>query len=117
MGAAADVKGIKLVTAVLDGASVNEIRAMCDSVKTEPCAVAVICAVNSEKTGANFACACSDKAVSRGAHAGNIIRAVSLLAGGSGGGKPDSAMAGTKNIEAVDKAMAAVESILADMIK
>lgn len=117
LGSAAEVSGVKLVTAVMEGASVNEIRAMCDSVKAETCAVAVICAVNSEKTGANFACACSEGAVAKGAHAGNIVRAVASLAGGSGGGKPDSAMAGTKAADKADAAMQAVEQILSDMLK
>ncbi len=117
MGSAIDVNGVSLVITTVEGANPGELRSMCDTVKENSNAIAVICGINAEKTGANFACACGGDAVAKGAHAGNIVKAVSKLAGGSGGGRPDSAMAGTKDISNVKAAMDAVCDIIKDMIK
>lgn len=114
---AVDVNGVKLIIAPVDGVRPDELRSMCDKFREDPLCVAVISCVNAEKTGANFACACGAEAVKKGAHAGNIVREVAKLAGGSGGGKPDSAMAGTKNVSGVSSAMQAVTRIVTDMIK
>ena len=117
MSGAVDIGGVMLVTATVEGVNPGELRAMCDKVKENANAVAVICVINAEKTGANFACACGSEAVAKGAHAGNIAKAVSKLAGGSGGGRPDSAMAGTKDISGVAEAMAAVTETVKNMLK
>lgn len=117
MSGAVDIGGVMLVTATVEGVNPGELRAMCDKVKENANAVAVICGINAEKTGANFACACGSEAVAKGAHAGNIAKAVSKLAGGSGGGRPDSAMAGTKDISGIAEAMAAVAETVKNMLK
>ena len=117
MSGAVDIGGVMLVTATVEGVNPGELRAMCDKVKENANAVAVICGINAEKTGANFACACGSEAVAKGAHAGNIAKALSKLAGGSGGGRPDSAMAGTKDISGVAEAMAAVAETVKNMLK
>lgn len=60
---------------------------------------------------------CAKGAVQAGAHAGNLVRAVAKAAGGSGGGKPDAAMAGGKDASKVEAALAAASSTLAGMLK
>jgi len=115
MGNAIDVNGVSLVVTTVEGVNPGDLRSMCDKVKENDSAVAVICGVNG--ASANFACACGKDAVSRGAHAGNIVREVSKLAGGSGGGRPDSAMAGTKDVSNIGTAMDAVAEIVKAMIK
>ncbi len=115
MGNAVDVNGISLVVTTVEGVNPGDLRSMCDKVKENDNAVAVICGING--ASANFACACGKNAVSKGAHAGNIVREVSKLAGGSGGGRPDSAMAGTKDVSNVGAAMEAVAEIVKSMIK
>ena len=115
MGNSVEINGVTLVATTVEGVNPGDLRAMCDKVKEEANAVAVICGINGG--AANFACACGKDAVAKGAHAGNIVKAVSKLAGGSGGGRPDSAMAGTKDVSNIGAAMDAVAEILKEMIK
>ena len=115
MASAADVGGIKVVTAKFDGTSPDELRKMIDTVKGDnDNAVAVLASVNGEKL--TFCAGVGKAALSRGAHAGNIVKAVAQIAGGNGGGKPDSAMAGGKEIAKADEALSAVQSIVEGMI-
>ena len=65
----------------------------------------------------NFAEACGPDAVKAGANAGNLCKQVSIICGGNGGGRPDSAMSGGKDLSKVAEALTAAESILADMLK
>ena len=60
----------------------------------------------------NFVAAAGKDAVAMGAHAGNILKDISAICGGKGGGRPDSAMSGGKNLDKIDEALSAVESIL-----
>lgn len=115
MSNSVEVKGVTLVSTTVEGVNPGDLRGMCDKIKENADAVAVICGVNG--SSANFACACGSNAVARGAHAGNIVKAVSKLAGGSGGGRPDSAMAGTKDVSNIKAAMDSVAEILGEMIK
>ncbi len=115
MSNSVDIKGVTFIATTVEGVTPGDLRSMCDKIKENDNAVAVICGVNG--ASANFACACGKDAVAKGAHAGNIVKAVSKLAGGSGGGRPDSAMAGTKDISNVKAAMDAVVSIVEEMIK
>ena len=112
---AVDVKGIKLICARIED-NPNNARAVTDKIKAEmPDAVALIAAINGDKL--NFACACGKEAVAHGAHAGMLCKAVSAICGGNGGGRPDSAMSGGKDIAKVDEALSAASAILSDMIK
>ena len=115
MSNSVEINGVTLVATTVEGVNPGDLRAMCDKVKEDANAVAVICGING--SAANFACACGKDAVAKGAHAGNIVKAVSKLAGGSGGGRPDSAMAGTKDVSNIGAAMDAVAEILKEMIK
>ena len=59
-----------------------------------------------------FMVACGADAVKCGAHAGKIVGEVSSICGGKGGGRPDSAMSGGKDISKIPDALARVEEIL-----
>ena len=86
-------------------------RALCDTVKSKYSdAVAVFAAVNDGKL--NFVASAGADAVKAGAHAGNILREISAIAGGKGGGRPDSAMSGGRDLDKIDEALARVEAIL-----
>ena len=114
---AIDVEGIKVVTAK-NAADTNGLRSMCDAAKSENTNVVIVVAGHNKDRGTvNFACACGKDAVAKGAHAGNIVREVAKLTGGSGGGRPDSAMAGGKDPSKMDVALDAVAEIVRGMIK
>ena len=115
---AIDVNGVKLITADLGEADASAIRSMLDSSKDKGSNIVVILAgKQSEKGTCSFGCYCAPDAVKAGAHAGNIVREVAAVAGGAGGGKPDSAMAGGKDITKIGDALEAAKSILESKIK
>ena len=118
MDSARQVGGVRLITADVEVSNPGELRSMCDTARDNGAdIVAVFAGVNKEKGTLNFACACGADAIKLGAHAGNIVRETAKIAGGSGGGKPDSAMAGAKDASKADEALAAVDSIVSAMLK
>ena len=100
-----------VITKVLKDMDVNSARTLCDTIK-EKCedAVIVIAVLNEGKL--TFASACGKAAIKRGCHAGNIVREVAKVAGGNGGGRPDTAMAGGKNAEKAEEAVAIVKDLV-----
>ncbi len=113
---AKEVGGVKLVTAVLPGTASDALRTLCDTLRSNSeDAVAVLATVNGEK--AAIAAAVGKQAQKKGAHAGNLVREVAKLAGGNGGGRPDSAMAGAKDPGKLESALGQAEAILAGMLK
>ena len=116
LASAKEAGGVRIITAKLTGVEPAALRVMCDKVleRSQDC-VAVIAGVNAGK--ANIAACAGKEAQAKGAHAGKIVRSVAAIAGGGGGGRPDSAMAGAKDLSKLDEALAAAEKIVADMIK
>lgn len=115
---AVEVGSLKVIAANAGEVTVDELRQLSDKAKAEgDNIVAVFGAVNKEKGSANFAACCAANAVKAGVKAGDVVRAVAKLAGGNGGGKPDFAMAGAKDIAKVDDAIAAVVDIVKSLIK
>ena len=89
-------------------------RALSDTVKAKyPNGVAVLAVVNDGKL--NFVAAAGKDAVAAGAHCGNILREVSAVTGGKGGGRPDSAMSGGRDLDKIDEALKKAEEILASI--
>ena len=77
----------------------------------DPSVAALLASVNDGKI--TFLCACGKEAVKKGVKAGDIIKQVCAIAGGSGGGKPDSAMGGGKDVLMLDNALAMVDNVVA----
>ena len=103
----------KLLTAKID-ARPDEARALCDTFKSKFAdGVVVFAAVMGDKL--NFVSAAGAEAVKAGAHAGNILKEISAICGGKGGGRPDSAMSGGRDLDKIDEALARVGEILASI--
>ena len=114
---AVQVGDVMLVTAFLEDTTVDELRKMCDLVKSKgDNYVGVIAGVQKAKGTGNICVCCGKEAVAAGAHSGNLAREVAKLAGGSGGGKPDSAMAGAKDVNALPEAIKKAEEVLSQML-
>jgi len=104
------VGAYKLLTARID-VRPDAARLLCDTIKAKhPDAVAVFAAVSDGRL--NFVAAAGAEAVKAGAHAGNILKDISAICGGKGGGRPDSAMSGGNDLSKINEALARVEEIL-----
>ncbi len=113
---AKEVNGVKVISARMDGSAPDALRKLGDSVKDKAEAIiALFAAVNGEK--GTFYCVCTKDAIAKGGNAGQIVREVSAVTGGKGGGKPDGAMAGAGDIAKVDEALAKFEDIVSGIIK
>ena len=112
------IGALQLITARFDDMAPDALRALCETAKgSADNVVCVLAAVQTAKGTVNFAASCAKGAVAAGAHAGNLVRAVAKAAGGSGGGKPDTAMAGGKDAAKTNEALEAAFGALADLIK
>ena len=101
----------KLLVAKIDGTP-DSVRGLADTFKAKYSdGVCVFAAVNGDKL--NFVAAAGAEAVKNGAHAGNILREISAIAGGKGGGRPDSAMSGGKDLDKIEDALIRAREILA----
>lgn len=110
------IDGLELYTAKVDGTTPDALRSMGDDLKAKSDnVVAVIAGVNGEK--ANLVAVCGKNAIAKGVKAGDLVREIAKLAGGGGGGRPDSAMAGAKDLSKLDSAVAAVEETVKGMMK
>jgi alanyl-tRNA synthetase len=99
-----DVNGLEVYIAKLDGTTPDALRSMGDDLKNKADnVVGVIAGVNGEK--ASIVAVCGKEAIAGGVKAGDVVREVAKLAGGGGGGRPDSAMAGAKDISKLDDAL------------
>lgn len=111
-----DIEGLEVYVARLDGTTPDALRSMGDDIKsTNDNAVAVIAGVNGEK--ASIVAVCGKNAVAKGVKAGDVVREVAKLAGGGGGGRPDSAMAGAKDLSKLDSALSSAVNIIKGFIK
>ena len=113
---AVDLGGVKTVAAKFWGDDADSLRAACDIVKSDyPDTVILLALVKEDKV--TFAAACGKDAVARGAHAGNLVREIAKMTGGNGGGRPDSAAAGGKDVAKVEQALNAVCDVVKSQIE
>jgi alanyl-tRNA synthetase len=101
---AVDVKGVKVLAGRFDQMDMEALRNTGDRLKNRlgP-GVVVVAAPHGDKV--NFVVMASKEAVEKGVHAGNAIREIAKIAGGGGGGRPDMAQAGGKDVSKIDEAL------------
>ena len=112
---ARNVGGLKVLTAAIANADANKLRQMGDMLRDKDANVAaVLASVNGEKV--TFLAVCGKEAIAKGVKAGDLVKLVCTACGGSGGGKPDSAMGGGKDASKVDDALALVDDFVASKV-
>ena len=116
LNSAKAVGAVKVLTVKLPGADAGKLRQMGDVLRDKDAAVvAVLATVNGEKV--TFLAVCGKDAVKAGVKAGDVVKHVCTVCGGSGGGKPDSAMGGGKDAAKMDEALNSVAEFVASKVK
>ncbi len=110
---ATEVEGLQIVSASFPGTGGDAVRGMCDRARdaATPDTVVVLAGIQEDKGSVSFGCYCGPEAVRRGVKAGDVVREVAKICGGKGGGRPDIAMAGGRDLSKVDEAVKAAASI------
>ncbi len=115
MNQVTEVKGVKLLASSVTGVDMNGLRDLGDQLKEQLGEGVVVLA--SEKDGkVNLIAMATEEAMKKGAHAGNLIKAIAGKVGGGGGGRPNMAQAGGKNPAGIPDAIAEVKTVLEGQI-
>ncbi|MCI9125645.1 MAG: alanine--tRNA ligase [Eubacterium sp.] len=110
-----EVKGVKLLATKVSDVDMNGLRNLGDNLK-EKMGGGVIVIVSTTADKANVIVMADDDAISKGAHAGNMIKEIAKCVGGGGGGRPNMAQAGGKNPAGADEAVAKAKEILEQLL-
>jgi alanyl-tRNA synthetase len=110
IGNAVSVNGVKVVAAKLDGIAQKDLRGLADSVRDRLGSGVIVLASVLEEQAALVAMVTKD--LTKKYNAGKILKAVADAAGGRGGGKPDMAQGGTKELQRLDSALESVYDIV-----
>ena len=115
MASAKAVGGLHIITSTRQGLDANALRTMGDFLRDkDPAVVAVLASITGEKV--SFLAVCGKEAVAKGIKAGELVKSVSAVCGGKGGGKPDSAMGGGTDLLKVDDALATVDDFVSSKL-
>jgi len=115
--AAKNIGDLKVMTVSRSDLDANDLRKMGDFLRDrEPNVVAVLAGIDHESSKITLLAVCGKDAVKAGIKAGDIVRQVSAVCGGKGGGKPDSAMGGGRDILKLDDALAIVDNLVAEKL-
>ena len=113
--ASKNIGGIKVITTTRTDLDAGDLRKLGDFLRDkDPDTVAVLATATESKV--TFVAVCGKNAVAKGIRAGDLVRAVSAVAGGKGGGKPDSAMGGGSEVLKIDDALAVVDDFVAEKL-
>ncbi len=116
MADAVTVKSVRLIATDLGELQTDVARSLADEIKARYDDVVAVLAVQSEGK-LNFLAVAGKDAVAAGAHAGKLVGAVAAVTGGKGGGRPDNAMAGGKEVSKIAQALAISADTLGAMLK
>ena len=110
-----EVAGVKLLAVKIDNVDMNGLRNLGDQLK-EKMGDGVIVLASAADNKVNLITMATDGAITKGAHAGNMIKSIDKLVGGGGGGRPNMAQAGGKNPAGIDAALAEAKVVLESQI-
>ena len=110
---AQEVNGVRVITAYFSGTASDTLRAMCDTLRDKAVKPVLAVLVGSDGGKTTMAVSVNKLAQAKGLKAGNLVKELSAIAGGKGGGKPDFAMAGLKDPNKIDEALHAAAEVAA----
>jgi alanyl-tRNA synthetase len=111
-----EVNGVKLLATSVKGVDMNGLRDLGDQMKTK-LGEGVVVLISESDGKVNLVTMATDGAMAKGAHAGNLVKAIAPKVGGGGGGRPNMAQAGGKNPAGIADAIAEAKAVLAQQIK
>lgn len=113
---AVDVKGVSFIATKVENVDMNELRNLGDKLKNQIGSgiVLIVSVQGSDKV--NMIAMATDDAIAKGAHCGNLIKAVAPIVGGGGGGRPNMAQAGGKNPAKTDELLKKAVDVLEGML-
>lgn len=111
------VDGVKLLAVKVADVDMNGLRNLGDQLKDKLSDGVIVIASSQGSDKVNLLAMATDNAMAKGAHAGNLIKAIAGIVGGGGGGRPNMAQAGGKNPAAIDDALLKVKEVLSEQIK
>ena len=115
MNQVTEVNGVKLLAAKVEGVDMNGLRDLGDQLK-DKLGEGVVVLASPAGGKVNLMATATKAAIDKGAHAGNLIKAIAALVGGGGGGRPNMAQAGGKNPEGIDAALEKAKETLAEQV-
>ena len=115
MDSVVDVKGVKLIATSVAGVDMNGLRDLGDDLKNK-LGEGVIVLASDNDGKVNLVVMATDGAQAKGAHAGNLVKAIAPKVGGGGGGRPNMAQAGGKNPAGIADALSEAKAVLEGMI-
>ena len=111
-----EINGVSYIAVEVDGQDMNNLRNLSDMVKDKlKTGVVVLASGNNDKV--SLIASATKDVIARGIHCGNLIREIAKDVGGGGGGRPDMAQAGGKDISGIDSALEKVSIIIGDQLK
>ncbi|MHC1717051.1 MAG: alanine--tRNA ligase [Acidaminococcaceae bacterium] len=111
-----DFKGIKALVQSVAVDDIDALRSLGDKMRDKVGGVVVLANVAAEDKINILAMATKD-ATKAGIHCGNIVKEVAKMTGGNGGGRPDMAQAGGKDVAKLQEALDAAWNIIAGQVK
>ena len=111
-----EVKGVKVLASAVDGVDMNGLRDLGDQLK-EKLGEGVVVLASAKDGKVSLLAMATQGAMDKGAHAGNLIKAVAAIVGGGGGGRPNMAQAGGKNPDKIPEAIAKVAELVEGQLK
>ena len=115
MDGVTEIKGVKLLATKLSGVDMNSLRDLGDQLKGKLGEGVVVLASDADGK-VNLMVMATDEAQKKGAHAGNLVKAIASCVGGGGGGRPNMAQAGGKNPAGIDECLAMAAKVLDEQI-
>ena len=111
-----EVKGVKVLAAKVPGVDMNGLRDLSDNL-CDKMGGGIAVLVSEADGKVNLVAKATDDAIAKGAHAGNLIKAIAPIVGGGGGGRPNMAQAGGKNPAGIEECIKAVAGTVESQIK